>query len=209
MSPRRRIIDHAAPPASHDHGDDWRDQAACTSHDPDLWYSTNYAERDQARAICAQCPVSQQCAIAGTGELHGIWAGQAKEHHFRDEQPKYGPCPICAKPQFTSRMTKHTKAAHGTCPAGHDMTAPGTVAQRGECKKCRQAKDASRRRLGTRTPVKERCVKGHDTTDPDARYAGGQCKKCISAANRRKRENARAIADSQNESATTRRELIA
>ena len=57
----------------------WQDNAACKGHNPDLWHPTSgdVASAARAKAICARCPVRQECldlAISNS-EQHGIWAG--------------------------------------------------------------------------------------------------------------------------------------
>jgi len=56
---------------------DWRDLAACKGMDPDIFF----LKRDQggrngaAKAVCAGCPVSEECLEVGANELSGIWGG--------------------------------------------------------------------------------------------------------------------------------------
>lgn len=57
---------------------EWREQAACLNHDPELWFPTTKAEADSrpARQVCAGCPVRKPCFDdAMDNRLHGIWAG--------------------------------------------------------------------------------------------------------------------------------------
>lgn len=63
---------------------EWTGQADCATSDPDLWFSPNPVDIEEAKRICSGCPVRQQCAARATefeGSLshsyrHGIWAGQ-------------------------------------------------------------------------------------------------------------------------------------
>ena len=58
----------------------WRHQAACRDHDPELWFSGNPYEQAAALAICRSCPVIGECRrfadehnrINGY-QLQGIW----------------------------------------------------------------------------------------------------------------------------------------
>lgn len=57
---------------------DWHSEAACRGKDPDIFFPpqvshtpTDYAE---AKAICATCPVIDQCLAAHRHERHGCWA---------------------------------------------------------------------------------------------------------------------------------------
>lgn len=53
----------------------------CRTEDPDLWFSENPAELDQAKAFCADCPLRAQC-LAGALDRHepwGVWGGEIFE----------------------------------------------------------------------------------------------------------------------------------
>ncbi|MCB4865031.1 WhiB family transcriptional regulator [Bifidobacterium pseudocatenulatum] len=41
---------------------DWRHQAACRDHDPELWFSGKPYEQAAALAICRSCPVIGECS---------------------------------------------------------------------------------------------------------------------------------------------------
>lgn len=67
------------------HGDDWRLQAACASHDPDWWVvvtptdEAGFANNERARRICTTCPVRRSCADAHPDGLIGmIVAGRSR-----------------------------------------------------------------------------------------------------------------------------------
>jgi WhiB family redox-sensing transcriptional regulator len=50
----------------------------CHVHDPDLWFSESPADLEQAKALCASCPVQREC-LAGAlrrNEPCGVWGGQ-------------------------------------------------------------------------------------------------------------------------------------
>lgn len=56
----------------------WHARAACSGVGPSVFYpdrGVQPAEVDRARAICASCPVQDECEEAGMGEVHGIWRG--------------------------------------------------------------------------------------------------------------------------------------
>jgi WhiB family transcriptional regulator, redox-sensing transcriptional regulator len=66
-------------PAAHH---DWRSQAACTSHDPELFFpigSTGPAlgQLEQARQVCRSCPARLPCLewAIGASINDGIWGG--------------------------------------------------------------------------------------------------------------------------------------
>ena len=57
----------------------WREDAACSGSDTDLFFPTGEDEAlaAPAKAICAACPVQAQClqyAIA-TNQTEGVWGG--------------------------------------------------------------------------------------------------------------------------------------
>jgi WhiB family redox-sensing transcriptional regulator len=61
---------------------EWRNKAACTNSNPDLFFPTRgtaHATIQEARQICNTCPAKQQCyeyAIQHADRsLEGIWAG--------------------------------------------------------------------------------------------------------------------------------------
>ena len=65
---------------------DWRDRAACSGLDPDLFFpvSTSGAsltEIDAARRVCQRCPVTTPCLswALGLGQVSGIWGGTTEE----------------------------------------------------------------------------------------------------------------------------------
>lgn len=50
---------------------------ACLKEDPDLFYREDAASLKAAKAVCARCPVLEQCRdwAVETGEPHGVWGG--------------------------------------------------------------------------------------------------------------------------------------
>src|SRR3712207_6941273 len=69
----------------------WRDWSSdvCSSdlrplpcrNDPDLWFAESPAQLEQAKTLCAECPVRDAC-LAGAldrGEPWGVWGGEIFE----------------------------------------------------------------------------------------------------------------------------------
>lgn len=61
----------------------WRHQAACRDHDPELWFSGKPYEQAAALAVCRQCPVIDECRQFADHNnringypLQGIWGGR-------------------------------------------------------------------------------------------------------------------------------------
>ena len=64
----------------------WRDHAACSHVDPDLFFpvSTSGASMtdiEAARRVCQRCPVRAPCLrwALGLGQVSGIWGGTTEE----------------------------------------------------------------------------------------------------------------------------------
>ena len=54
----------------------------CRVQDPDLWFAESPAQLEQAKTLCAQCPVRSAC-LAGAldrGEPWGVWGGEIFDH---------------------------------------------------------------------------------------------------------------------------------
>jgi WhiB family redox-sensing transcriptional regulator len=50
----------------------------CRAHDAELWFAESPADVEQAKALCAGCPVREAC-LAGALERRepwGVWGGQ-------------------------------------------------------------------------------------------------------------------------------------
>jgi len=63
---------------------DWFDDAACRDVDTDVFFPVSEAESGAAKAVCATCPVREQCLEfaleARPGD--GVWGGlTAQERH--------------------------------------------------------------------------------------------------------------------------------
>jgi WhiB family redox-sensing transcriptional regulator len=63
----------------------WRQRAACRGIDPDIFYPVTDEEAEEAKAICASCPVHQLClehALAHR-ERDGVWGGLTERERRR------------------------------------------------------------------------------------------------------------------------------
>ncbi|WNI14466.1 WhiB family transcriptional regulator [Actinacidiphila sp. ITFR-21] len=64
----------------------WQQQAACRTEDPELFFpvgqsGTAKLQAEQARRVCAQCPVKESClndALAA-GDTSGVWGGTTED----------------------------------------------------------------------------------------------------------------------------------
>jgi WhiB family transcriptional regulator, redox-sensing transcriptional regulator len=54
------------------------DELPCRVADPDLWFAESPAQLDQAKALCAECPIRKQCLTAALdrAEPWGVWGGE-------------------------------------------------------------------------------------------------------------------------------------
>ena len=65
---------------------DWRDQAACSRLDPDLFFpvsisGVSLADIEAAKRVCQRCPVAAPCLrwALDLGHVSGIWGGTTEE----------------------------------------------------------------------------------------------------------------------------------
>lgn len=64
---------------------DWRESGACRTADTSLFFPVTDDEAAPARAICASCPVREQClnfALANREE-QGVWGGLTESERRR------------------------------------------------------------------------------------------------------------------------------
>src|SRR5690606_2621401 len=56
---------------------DWVRRSACKGLDPTIFYPATDEEADEAKAVCAQCPVQEECLEHAIGhrEHNGVWGG--------------------------------------------------------------------------------------------------------------------------------------
>jgi len=63
----------------------WRQHAACRGIDPNIFYPASDDEAEEAKGICAGCPVRQACleyALANR-ERDGVWGGATERERRR------------------------------------------------------------------------------------------------------------------------------
>jgi WhiB family redox-sensing transcriptional regulator len=63
----------------------WRDRAACHGLDPDIFYPVSDDDAQEAKSICAVCPVREACleyALANR-ERDGVWGGATERERRR------------------------------------------------------------------------------------------------------------------------------
>ena len=63
----------------------WRQRASCQGIDPGIFYPASDEDAEEAKAICATCPVRQPClehALASR-EREGVWGGLTERERRR------------------------------------------------------------------------------------------------------------------------------
>ena len=65
--------------------DSWRQYARCLGTDPEVFYPSSDEQADEARAICAICPVREPCLEAAivAREKQGVWGGLTEQERRR------------------------------------------------------------------------------------------------------------------------------
>jgi WhiB family redox-sensing transcriptional regulator len=87
----------SVPTAARAASDGWAARGACLDSDPELFFPIGPSgpalqQIAQAKAICARCPVRQEClqfAVA-THQVHGVWGSTTEEERqqLRSCSPK-------------------------------------------------------------------------------------------------------------------------
>lgn len=88
---------------------EWRTRAACRSR-VDLDFVEPAEQRADCLALCAGCPVAEQCLAEAldTGEAWGIWGGLDAEQRERLAEETGHPAPVIKPAHGTnSRYAKH------------------------------------------------------------------------------------------------------
>jgi WhiB family transcriptional regulator, redox-sensing transcriptional regulator len=63
----------------------WRQRSACRGLDPEIFYPATDEEADEAKSICAICPVRQMCLEHAlmAREREGVWGGLTERERRR------------------------------------------------------------------------------------------------------------------------------
>lgn len=63
----------------------WQDRANCLGTDPEIFFPKIGKRSDEAEAVCAECPVQQQCRAYADAldEKFGVWGGESEQDRKR------------------------------------------------------------------------------------------------------------------------------
>ncbi len=63
----------------------WRQRSACRGLDPEIFHPATDEEADEAKSICAICPVRQMCLEHAllAREREGVWGGLTERERRR------------------------------------------------------------------------------------------------------------------------------
>jgi WhiB family redox-sensing transcriptional regulator len=62
-----------------------QERIPCRAMDPELWFTTDFAQQQTAATYCARCPVWAECRSAGRllQATHGVWGGESPRERRR------------------------------------------------------------------------------------------------------------------------------
>ena len=115
----------------------WRDLAAClnvVSANYDPFFADAAELRAEAIAICATCPVRDDCLTFAvrTGQQYGIWGGQPQRIVRR-----LIAADRAGRPQARRVPAGHPQASKTHCKRGHQFTAENTYYTPDGHRRCR------------------------------------------------------------------------
>jgi WhiB family redox-sensing transcriptional regulator len=115
----------------------WRDLAACldvVSADYDPFFGDNAELQVEAIAICATCPVRDDCLTFAvrTGQQYGIWGGQPERIVRR-----LIAADRAGRPQARRVPAGHPQASKTHCKRGHPFNAVNTYYTPDGRRRCR------------------------------------------------------------------------
>ena len=88
-------------------GGAWRSAAACTDLGPALFYDPLPSSVRAAKAVCARCPVANDCAghAMANREPFGIWGGQTETERAEASARRVrGPSPVISDAELVAAL---------------------------------------------------------------------------------------------------------
>lgn len=111
----------------------WMDEARCADADPELWFASG-PKREEAKRICAQCPVTAECRVAWPEAYRGVWGGEDRK------QKNVGPSPTA----------EYLGIPHGTESGYRQHLAKGQI----PCERCQVANGFAKRERDARAAAR-------------------------------------------------------
>lgn len=148
---------YAAYGLTSDTADDWREQAACRSEDPELFFPLGNSDpaliqTERAREVCRRCPVAAACLTwAVDNDIpDGIWGGMSEQ----ERRDQFGTrhvrsAALAAASAKSAAIRAERRDARTHCDQGHELTPENTYSDRGQkvCRICRAAYQRAYRRV--------------------------------------------------------------
>lgn len=92
----------------------WAVDGLCAQTDPDAFFPEGGGSTKQAKKVCAQCDVVEECLqwALSTHERFGVWGGKS-ERERRALTPHNAPCPYCGRMFYSQySVSSHIGKAH-------------------------------------------------------------------------------------------------
>lgn len=103
----------------------WQEEALCAQVDPALFFPEKGGSTRQAKKVCGECPVREQCLAWAieAGEEHGVWGGLSERERAAYARTK----PRKPKMEFgvpTDAEISRQRARYATAPVVDQDDAP-------------------------------------------------------------------------------------
>ncbi|MCG0066267.1 WhiB family transcriptional regulator [Streptomyces tricolor] len=130
----------------------WLQHAACAGMDVRAFFSSGHharAQVNEARRVCATCPVQTQCAAWAieTGERWGVWGGMSQKQ-LREKRRRFTSRAKTSTTAPSSRKRKRQPAKCGT-RSGYQKHLREKTEICGPCRQANTDADNRLRRTGT------------------------------------------------------------
>lgn len=101
----------------------WFAEAACAGLDIDLFFPERGETTSAAKAVCAGCPVRDECREFGMRERFGVWGGASERERktLRREQPKPEPAASAPPSKSPVRQWRSTPEARSLYRERRDL----------------------------------------------------------------------------------------
>jgi WhiB family redox-sensing transcriptional regulator len=134
----------------------WHRRAACRGSDPSLFFPERGEDTKHVKAICAACPVKDECLEAGLREPVGLWGGVSERSrrklrgvryralavcgtdsgYFRHRRLGTEPCTPCRDAHADSEFARHARKSEQRSRTQNDRLKRLERRQAGFCVRC-------------------------------------------------------------------------